>query len=454
MKVSIVIRTRNEERWISSCLKAVYSQDCQDFEVILVDNESTDSTLDKVRQFPVKKILSCTDYLPGKALNIGFAAAEGEYVVCLSGHCIPTSPSWLQNLMSGFNSAPKVAGVYGRQQPLAFTSPWDKRDLMVIFGPERKIQHRDSFFHNANSMLLRQCWQDHPFDEETTNIEDRIWAKQVQDDGYCLVYEPDASVYHHHGIHQDGNMARCNNVVRILEGLLDDPSERESKKSISKSTHTVCLIPLKGPSLKMGGVSLLKRTILTAQKCRRLNEIVLSTDNEENIHEATSLGVQHIIRRNEDLSADYVGLEEVYAYSIEQLQLQGILPEVVVLLETTYPFRNPKMIDQMVDKLVSEGLDTVLPAKQEHNAVWKGEQGNLEQVDEGPIPRQYKKPMYLSYKGLCCVTRPEFLRNQQLVGTKTGIHTFKDFYSTIEIRHEEDIQQVQSLLGLLQAQLS
>lgn len=53
--VSIIIRTKSEERWISSCLDAVYSQNYKSFEVIVVDNESSDKTIEKVLQYRVKK---------------------------------------------------------------------------------------------------------------------------------------------------------------------------------------------------------------------------------------------------------------------------------------------------------------------------------------------------------------------------------------------------------------
>ena len=45
-KVSIVIRTFNEEKWIRHCLISVFSQDFKDFDVIIVDNNSTDKTLE------------------------------------------------------------------------------------------------------------------------------------------------------------------------------------------------------------------------------------------------------------------------------------------------------------------------------------------------------------------------------------------------------------------------
>ena len=50
--VSIIIRTKNEERWISSCLKSVFRQVYRNFEIILVDNMSTDQTVSKAREYP------------------------------------------------------------------------------------------------------------------------------------------------------------------------------------------------------------------------------------------------------------------------------------------------------------------------------------------------------------------------------------------------------------------
>ena len=70
-KVSIIIRTKNEERWITSCLKSIYTQTFKNFEIILVDNLSTDNTVKKAKQLGVRKIIKIQKYLPGKALNVG-----------------------------------------------------------------------------------------------------------------------------------------------------------------------------------------------------------------------------------------------------------------------------------------------------------------------------------------------------------------------------------------------
>jgi len=215
--VSIIIRTKNEEKWISGCLRSVFRQSYKNIEVIIVDNESTDRTVIKAKEFPVK-VITIQEFFPGKAINDGIRASTGDYVVCLSGHCIPVLDTWLATLVKEVSN-PNVAGIYGRQEPLSFTSDLDKRDLLTVFGLDKKVQIKDSFFHNANSAFSRKIWEKYPFDENLTNIEDRVWGEQVISAGFNIIYEPDASVYHWHGIHQDLNADRAKNIVRILESL-------------------------------------------------------------------------------------------------------------------------------------------------------------------------------------------------------------------------------------------
>ena len=54
-KISIIIRTKNEERWILKCLEQIKRQTLKDYEVILVDNNSTDKTVEKAHLAGVKK---------------------------------------------------------------------------------------------------------------------------------------------------------------------------------------------------------------------------------------------------------------------------------------------------------------------------------------------------------------------------------------------------------------
>ena len=86
--ISIIIRVKNEERWIGHCLSAIATQSIKDYEVILVDNNSDDNSV-KIASKYTNKIINIPEFLPGKAINEGIRASSGKYIAIISGHCIP-----------------------------------------------------------------------------------------------------------------------------------------------------------------------------------------------------------------------------------------------------------------------------------------------------------------------------------------------------------------------------
>ena len=144
--VSIIIRTKNEERWITSCLKNIKKQTYKNYEIIIVDNFSDDKTVEKAKQFKISKVIKIKKFLPGKAINLGIKNSKGDYIVILSAHAIPTKNKWLENFVSAIEEDKKFAGVYGRQEPMSFSPASDKRDMLITFGLDRKYQIKDSFF--------------------------------------------------------------------------------------------------------------------------------------------------------------------------------------------------------------------------------------------------------------------------------------------------------------------
>ena len=430
-KVSIIIRSFNEEKWIGACLEAVFKQDYNNFEVILVDNQSTDQTVKKTEQFPVK-IISISDFLPGQAINNGIRVSTGELIVCLSAHCIPVNDKWLSSLVANFTDE-KIAGVYGRQEPMTFTSDTDKRDLLTVFGLDKKVQTKDSFFHNANSMIRRDVWEKIPFDETVTNIEDRVWGRDVIKAGYNIVYEPEASVYHYHGIHQNQNKERCANVVKIIEGLGKESGYEFSHLDLNK-LNIIALIPVRGEVINLNGKSLLDHAIASAQDSKFIKQVIVSTDDEKQAAIAKRAGAQVPFIRTTDLSGEQVDLEHVYQYTVKELENRGIIADIVVTLQVTFPFRPKGFIDQLILRLVKEGLDSVLAARSEYGSCWVRENEAIKRIDQGFIPRRFKEPAYIGIEGLGCATYPIFLRAGHLLGDKVGIVEINNPYSSIEVR--------------------
>ncbi len=438
MRVSIIIRTKNEEKWITSCLRSVFGQRYKDFEVIIVDNRSTDKTVEKVKAFDVA-VIGIEDFAPGKALNVGIRHSCGQIIVCLSGHCIPTNELWLETLIRELEDE-RVAGVYGRQEPMAFSSDLDRRDLVTIFGLDKKVQRKDPFFHNANSAIRRDVWQEIPFDEEVTNIEDRVWGREVIARGYRIIYEPEASVYHWHGIHQNGDRERCRNVVRILDSLGVDAHETRNAKLDVNALDVLALIPVKGEVQYCGKKPLLEYTVARATECALIDRVVVSTDNPDLAAVARRLGAETPFLRPENLSREYVDMDTVLQYSMERLEENGFLPDIVVVLEVTYPFRPRGFIDQMILKLVGEGVDTVIPVRAEFRTAWFTRDEGVTLLGQGFMPRQLKNsPILISLLGLGCVTYPHVLREGQMIGNNVGILEVDDPYSCLEVRDHRSI---------------
>lgn len=218
MEISVVIRSKNEDRWLRRCLSAILNQSAPPKEVIVIDNDSTDDTRSIAAAFGCRLLtIRDEEFSFGRALNRGIAASRSAWVVSLSAHCIPLHDLWLAAFARECDNR-FVAAVYGKQEPLPDTNDFDKRDLWTTFGQERRVQQgQDYFFHNANSLIRKAVWETTPFNEELSGVEDRDWAKRVLADGYQIVYAPMASVHHHHGIHQGRNEARAKRVVKVIE---------------------------------------------------------------------------------------------------------------------------------------------------------------------------------------------------------------------------------------------
>ncbi|NOT56677.1 MAG: glycosyltransferase family 2 protein [Deltaproteobacteria bacterium] len=198
MKVSIVIRSKNEERFIGAVLKRVLEQKFTDpYEVIVLDSGSQDRTLDIVRGFPVRlATMAPEQFTFGRALNQGAALTSGDIVVFLSAHCVPRERTWLRELTAPLSNDAQVAATYGRQEPMPGVNPFEEIELERTFGPTADgavLAH----FSNANSAIRRHLVTQYPFDEEVTGGEDYLWAQGLPP-SHTVRYVATASVFHSH----------------------------------------------------------------------------------------------------------------------------------------------------------------------------------------------------------------------------------------------------------------
>lgn len=110
VKISVIIPARNEEQYLEKTLQAVFSQNYPDFEVIVVDNASTDRTAQVAAKFPVI-LLQENRQGTQWALECGRQKAGGEIIARLDADCLP-GPDWLAKGAAFFRD-PKVVAASG-----------------------------------------------------------------------------------------------------------------------------------------------------------------------------------------------------------------------------------------------------------------------------------------------------------------------------------------------------
>lgn len=199
MSISIVIRTYNEERHLADVLAAIAGQRCDTpWEVVLVDSGSTDSTVEIARQHGCRIVtIAKESFTFGRSLNVGCEAAQGDVLVFLSGHCIPTDAHWLARLVAPVQAGTVVYS-YGRQVGGA-TSRFSECQIFLKYYPETSAVPQAGFFcNNANAALDRNTWAQFRFDERLTGLEDMALAKALVAAGGKVGYVADAVVTHLH----------------------------------------------------------------------------------------------------------------------------------------------------------------------------------------------------------------------------------------------------------------
>ena len=197
--VALVVRCFNEERHIGRLLTGALQQTRPPDEIIVVDSGSTDHTVSIASAFDVTLVtISPEEFSFGRALNRGVSAAAGhDLCVFASAHVYPVYDTWLEHLVGALH-LPDVALAYGRQETPPGGRLSEARLLHRWFPANSAPRQNHPFCNNANAAVRRAVWEELPYDEELTGLEDLDWAKRAMDRGHAISYVAEAPVVHVH----------------------------------------------------------------------------------------------------------------------------------------------------------------------------------------------------------------------------------------------------------------
>jgi GT2 family glycosyltransferase len=216
--VSVIIVNYNGKKWLQKCLDSLFSQTYTNFEIILVDNNSSDDSIEFLRSNYSDTRLKIIEHKENSGFaggnNVGFKYARGEYIILLNNDTW-VEKNYVNNFINAFNEIPNLG--CAQSKILLMDTPekldsagsfWTTSTFLYHYGvakntnDEKYNKNYKVFSTKGASVIYRKDILDKLglFDDrfwcyyEETDLNHRLWLA-----GYESWYYPQAICYHANG---------------------------------------------------------------------------------------------------------------------------------------------------------------------------------------------------------------------------------------------------------------
>lgn len=244
--ISVVTLTHNKLACTQRCLRSYFQTTGGQWELIVVDNGSTDGTREWLQDYrteaasqgvPVTVIQNPGNIGCCTARNQGIACAQGHYIVFVDNDVALRTRSWLSRMAAACDADPAIAMVGPK-----IVYPYPPHNIQFAGGavsPSGRVQfcgrgeartdprftyrREVQFAISACCMVRRDCLARHGgFDEAFNPVEyeEIDLAYRLRSKGYKILYLPDVEMYHFESVTTAGTAALPNKYLIIKHGLL------------------------------------------------------------------------------------------------------------------------------------------------------------------------------------------------------------------------------------------
>jgi len=197
MKIALYVPCFNAAKTIRACLAGVFCQSRPADEVLVIDDGSTDMTVEIAKKYPVRIIKHTKNLGLAAARNSAIRSTKAKLIASFDSDCKP-SRDWLKYLEERI-SLSKVAGVGGKTVEVSSSSVidnWRSVHMKQDWGDGDKIN--PPFLFGSNTLFRRDLLLKVGSYREKyrNNFEDVDISRRLRSSGYSLIYEPRATVKH------------------------------------------------------------------------------------------------------------------------------------------------------------------------------------------------------------------------------------------------------------------
>ena len=174
--VSVIVAIKNAERFLRQALDSIAAQSFEDYEIVVVDGDSTDNGPAIARAFPKATCIPQNSVGFAQAWNVGFGASRGQFICFLDSDDLWPSDK-LARQMDAFRREPSLEYVHGRVQ--FFLEPGSA----LPRGFRKEILDGSRLGHFPGAAMIRRCAIERlgPFEDRFRIAGDIAWFAELRD---------------------------------------------------------------------------------------------------------------------------------------------------------------------------------------------------------------------------------------------------------------------------------
>jgi CMP-N-acetylneuraminic acid synthetase len=448
-KVSVILTTYNYGKYLDQAIRSVLNQTYEDFELVVVDDGSTDYTVDVLRVYADHqkvRVVRLEGVGLAAAANAGVAASKGEYLIRLDA-----DDYFDENILlveaHFLDSHPQVHMVF----PDYFRVDAQGGILEHVRLPKvhDEVTLLDRSPLAAGAMFRRWCHEAlGGYDESLRYQEDYdFWVRFIDRFNVYNVNLP-LLYYRQHDLNMSRNFeGRMEARRRVKEKFMEAKGGRDSKRVLAVIPAMARLRDgQKLPLSLLGGRPLLAYTVEEALKAKLLDRVVVSTEDPEVAEVARRLGADVPFLRPRELARSSVSVEEVVRHVLSRLEEgEGYSPELVAILHILSPFLRAAHITEAIDTLLLYQTDSVLSVCQDLTFHWRRGREGLEPVGyQKRLLREEKETIYKE-NGAVYVVKASSIRSGGFLGQKIS-HIEMSTQESIRLQTDFDFWTAEQLL--------
>lgn len=439
--VTVYLTNHNYGRYIARAIDSVLAQTMQDFELIVIDDGSTDDSRSVIERYTSNpKIV--TVFQENKGLNvtnnIALRAARGEYVIRLD------ADDWLDPHALQVMSAmlDRDAGL-GLVFPDYYTVDVEGRVIEMVRRHDfADVDLHDQPAHGACTMARRAALLEIGGYDESFRCQDGwdIWIRLIQ---HYRVANVNLPLFYYRQ-HAKSLTRDETNLLKTRAEILGRQAERKGS-----TLSAIAVVPVRGSRYEPGSIALQPlgdRTVLdwtldAALDSDRIKTLGVSSPDREILdHVARRYGNRVVrVERTADLARLNTHIEDTVFHALSQMETNGARAQAVAVLYAECPFRTARQIDMAVDMLGLFETDTVVGVRPETDIFYAHNGKGLQQVRSTNGLRLEREEIYRGAGKLYLVRREYLEKTRKLTGGRVG-HVVIEPHAAIQLTSEWEFE--------------